>query len=63
MSFEAKYHGKCGGCGEHIEPGDRVKFAGDVLEHDECEAPTYGEDKPLDVCPDCWLVKPCGCDS
>lgn len=35
--FEARYFGACGGdCGDRIQPGDPVRYAGDVLCHEEC---------------------------
>lgn len=62
MSFEAKYHGRCSDCGERIEPGERVRYEDDELVHDECDGDLSVEDRPLDVCPTCWLVRPCECE-
>jgi hypothetical protein len=63
VSFEARYHGRCADCGEHIEPGDRVRYDGGVLVHDDCDDTiTVEDDAPLDVCPTCWLIRPCECE-
>lgn len=63
-SFPASYDGVCGaGCPNRIHPGDRVRYVGDRLVHDDC-AP---EPAPLEqladaVCGVCWKTKPCRCD-
>lgn len=66
MGFEAKYHGRCADCGEHIAPGDRVRYDDDRLVHDNCEASATPDPTVLRpdeiVCESCWLVKPCGCE-
>lgn len=56
MSFEAKYHGRCSGCDERIEPGDQVEYDDEQLVHTQCDtqanpdAPQRNERR----CPDCW---------
>ncbi len=57
--FEAKYRGKCGACEERIEVGDLVVFVDDVLVHEDCEGAALVDAKNLDVCPRCFLVRPC----
>ena len=38
--FEVQYHGTCASCGEHIEPGDLVRYLDDEVIHEDCyEAP------------------------
>ena len=61
MNFEARYHGKCTACGEHIDPGDRVTYEHDALVHEECNESMW-PDAQVTVCSGCWLAKPCGCD-
>jgi hypothetical protein len=34
--FTAAFPGVCAECGDEIEPGDEVQFAGDVLVHEDC---------------------------
>lgn len=41
--FAARYHGRCVGCGEPIEPGDHVAFAEDEV---VCAGCVYGEPSP-----------------
>lgn len=59
MSFEAKYHGRCVGCDERIEPGDQVEYnADEELVHVHCDDQT-DPDAPLRnerKCPDCFLI-------
>lgn len=66
MAFEAKYSGRCGDCGESIKPGDVVRYDGDSLVHDNCEAayvPTTDLDRDAlrEVCKECFMLKPCPC--
>ena len=63
MSFPAQYHGTCGECHEHIAPGQEIQptLTGDYI-HADCDAVTVREQKE-EVCTECWLIKPCGCDS
>lgn len=67
MSFEAKYKSRCGDCGESILPGDVVRWDESDEDrprvvHVECDpAPVEREQAP--VCPECWLLLPCGCGS
>lgn len=55
MAFLAKYRGECADCGQSIEVGNEVFYAGDLV-HVTC---------PIDrvvICDRCFLTKPCGCD-
>ncbi len=67
MTFEAKYHGRCGVCDERIDPGDPCAYAEDVIVHGDCEqAAARAERRKRPVCEKCWTeVTPagtCGCD-
>ncbi|MDQ0894450.1 hypothetical protein [Agromyces ramosus] len=67
VSFEARYHGRCGSCGEHISPGDRVRYEGESVVHDDCDGVTAAateldRDAKREVCTECWLLKPCDCE-
>jgi hypothetical protein len=55
--FEAKYHGTCAGCHEHIEPGQMVRYVDDVLEHDNCDAEPGDTKTRGDVCAQCFMEK------
>jgi hypothetical protein len=65
MSFTGKYPGECGDCGEQTK-GTEVEFDGtNTLVHVIC--PEAVPDKPVAVCPSCFLALPltgvCGdCD-
>lgn len=65
MSFPAKFEGgMCpADCGNRIHAGDMVRYDGDELVHDECapKLSKYDLGPRETVCPDCWLVRPCGC--
>jgi hypothetical protein len=37
MSFEAKYHGRCGICDDKIELGDECHYVDDEVCHIECD--------------------------
>lgn len=60
-AFRAKFGGKCAGCGERIIPGDEVVYVDDELVHLEHEAWALRKSAPVEVCTECWLVKPCAC--
>ncbi len=62
MTFAAKYPGRCPRCGEFIKPGDEVEFDDLDVVHADCDdVPTdFG---PAPVCPRCFIIKPCECDS
>lgn len=61
-TFEARYAGKCGGCGERIKEGDLVGYDdSDVLVHADC-ADAAPVERPAVVCHQCWLTKPCDCE-
>lgn len=54
MTFEARFPGRCGGCGNLIHPGDGVEYVDDTLVHGGC-APQPDVDRPArPVCPDCF---------
>ena len=59
--FEARYHSTCAACEEHIRPGEDVRYEDDQLVHDACTEKPEPRTRP--VCPKCWLVTPCECDS
>lgn len=61
MTFTAHYHGTCATCGEHVSPGDPCAWVDDEIVHDLCETPV--PTTPAEVCPDCWISKPCWCDA
>lgn len=63
-TFEARYSGYCHAeCGERIEQGDLVRYSdeGDLLHEDCIDRPTPIE-RPVTVCPSCWLIRPCDCE-
>lgn len=63
MIFAARYRGTCGDCGGVIQPGELVEYRTGDLCHVKCE-PNPDDLRPGEVvCQECWLVKPCGCDS
>jgi hypothetical protein len=63
MSFDARYHGRCAACEESIIPGEHVRYSEDeVLVHDRCEEASASYAAPIEVCPQCWLTKPCDCE-
>jgi len=61
-AFEAKFGGKCTGCGTRIIPGEQVVYVEDELVHLECEPWALRKSVPADVCTTCWLEKPCPCE-
>lgn len=61
MSFLARYTSTCSDCGHRIHEGDEVMKQHGEFMHVEC--PEILERPPAPVCTDCWLEKPCGCDS
>lgn len=60
-AFAARYAGRCGGCDERILPGEQIVMVDDEPVHEECEAWALGPPRPVDVCPECWMVRPCPC--
>lgn len=60
MSFQAKYGGNCGACGERIHVGDLATYSDDVVVHADCE--DSQPERKVEVCTICWLTKPCECD-
>ena len=62
MSFEAKYTGHCSSCECRIEPGETIRYVDDWVEHVDCMEGLVPE-RPTVTCTECWIIKPCGCDS
>lgn len=69
MPFLAKYPGRCDDCREGILPGQEVEYKGDAgdrrLVHVVCDSvgalTELDRDAAREVCPDCFLLKPCVC--
>lgn len=69
-TFTARYPGRCGDCGERIEPGQRVVYTAtyrgdDQVVHADCDDGGLGpmpEPRTVTVCKLCNLVQPCDCD-
>lgn len=59
-TFQAKYGGNCGACGERIHKDDWAKYMEDNLVHADCE--DVQPERKAEVCISCWLTKPCECD-
>ncbi|MDN5934401.1 MAG: hypothetical protein L0I24_25565 [Pseudonocardia sp.] len=60
-TFTARYHSQCGACDGHISPGDSARRVDDEVIHALCtddQAPA----RPVVVCTECWMSKPCWCD-
>lgn len=65
MSLTAQYGGRCDACQERIVPGQPVRYdADDELVHAGCADVAEGRPvkRPVVVCTECWLQKPCPCD-
>lgn len=61
-AFEAQYSGLCTECGYQIQVGEMiVRYQDGEYAHDSCNA--QSERPPREVCTECWLEKPCGCES
>lgn len=62
-TFTARYHSTCGACGGHISPEDTARWVDDEVVHAICtdheQAPPA---RPVVVCGECWMAKPCFCD-
>jgi hypothetical protein len=65
-TFEAKWGGKCAGCGERIHEGDLCTYADDALVHADCPEPVDPLRLQRPVCAKCFTEVPvtgtCGCD-
>ena len=60
-SFLARFTGRCPSCDEAIHISETIRYdADDNIIHDECGDPKPR--KPVPVCTECWLEKPCACD-
>lgn len=75
MGFQARYEGKCVECGERIHIGDQIEIAEQSVAdgfgqttyvHVDCddayEETELDRDAKREVCPVCFLLKPCGCE-
>lgn len=62
MTFTARYHGTCTSCEGHISPGDQVAWVDDDIVHADCESPREPP-APAEVCTECWVTKPCFCET
>lgn len=62
MTFEAKYAGRCDACSNKIHVGDDVVYVDDELVHADCEGRALRGEKKVEVCTECFLEKPCGCE-
>jgi hypothetical protein len=61
MAFIAKYVGECPDCDNPIRVGEYVEFNfHDELVHADCVA--SHPNRAYEVCDQCFLTKPCGCD-
>jgi hypothetical protein len=58
----AEHRSVCRECGGAIEPGETIRRDeyGFGWEHVDCEIPE--RTRPAQVCPTCFLVRPCPCD-
>lgn len=62
MSFAAKYPGRCQDCGERFEAGDQITILHYGTIHADCNAAAPTPERPVTICPKCWLAQPCGCE-
>lgn len=63
MSFEAKYRGKCDACGDWWSVGEEIRYNDESdLIHVDCQEVIAAERK-TETCTECWIIKPCECDS
>lgn len=60
-TFTARYHSQCGTCEQHISPGDTARWFDDEVVHALC-TDDQPPARPVVVCPECWMAKPCWCD-
>jgi hypothetical protein len=69
MAFTARLAGRCPSCHGPIEAGDLVRYGwvrhdGEVVEqvvHVDCPDRSSAP-RAAEVCTECWLEKPCGCE-
>lgn len=61
-TFIACYHSQCGSCDGHISPGDTARWLDDEVVHALCTDDPAPPARPVVVCTDCWMTKPCFCD-
>lgn len=63
-TFDAKYHGSCGDCGDHITPGDTVGYDDtDTVVCADCLRGNHrATQQPIQVCPECHLDHAGKCD-
>jgi hypothetical protein len=55
-SFEAQYRGTCQRCFLEIEVGELVRYVDDELMHVSHQ---QKEQRPEQICDQCYLVRPC----
>lgn len=65
-TFEAKYHGTCPACGEHITPDDQCRYdLADVVVHADCSE-HIADEPTTETCGRCFMAVAvngtCGCD-
>jgi hypothetical protein len=62
-AFEAKFGGPCAAGCDGIEEGDTIRYVNDRPAHVHCEPDDEpAPERELEVCQECWLIKPCGCE-
>lgn len=63
-TFEAKFAGPCGSeCDTGIEVGDEVLYdTSGVLIHADCIS-TSTPSRPTETCMECFIIKPCDCNT
>lgn len=57
--FRARWDSRCGSCHEHIRVDDFVRYENHVLVHDDCGDVYVAPERPVTVCPRCFLTRPC----
>lgn len=62
MSLLAAFNSTCNECAGDIEEGDLITSALDGYVHLDCGNDEDYEGRPLVLCPDCFLTKPCFCE-
>lgn len=64
-TFQARYPGRCCGCGERVEVDDAVRYEDDELVHADCTLEPSGDEATTETCDRCFLAVAingkCGC--
>jgi hypothetical protein len=61
--FKAQYEGHCHAKSlDPIQPGESVTYVDDRLVHAKCANDSTVKPRPVTVCQECWVAKPCSCD-